>query len=145
MKTRATYKGIYRPTNPKKYAGDPNRIVYRSNWERKFMLYCDRNDDIIYWASEELSIPYVNPIDRKVHRYFPDFIIKTKNGKRFMIEIKPSIQTKKPTPKIKKSKAFMRESLEYIKNMAKWQAADVYCNDNGMEFKIFTEKELGIY
>jgi len=109
------------------------------------MLYCDRNDDIIYWASEELSIPYVNPIDRKVHRYFPDFIIKTKNGKRFMIEIKPSIQTKKPTPKIKKSKAFMRESLEYIKNMAKWQAADVYCNDNGMEFKIFTEKELGIY
>jgi hypothetical protein len=145
MKKRATYKGIYRPTNPKKYAGDPNRIVYRSNWERKFMLYCDRNDDIIYWASEELSIPYVNPIDRKVHRYFPDFIIKTKNGKRFMIEIKPSIQTKKPTPKIKKSKAFMRESLEYIKNMAKWQAADVYCNDNGMEFKIFTEKELGIY
>jgi len=145
MKKRATYKGIYRPTNPKKYAGDPNRIVYRSNWERKFMLYCDRNDDIIYWASEELSIPYVNPIDRKVHRYFPDFIIKTKNGKRFMIEIKPSIQTKKPTPKIKKSKAFMRESLEYIKNMAKWLAADVYCNDNGMEFKIFTEKELGIY
>ena len=145
MKKRATYKGIYRPTNPKKYAGDPNRIVYRSNWERKFMLYCDRNDDIIYWASEELSIPYVNPIDRKVHRYFPDFIIKTKNGKRFMIEIKPSIQTKKPTPKIKKSKAFMRESLEYIKNMAKWQAADVYCNDNGMEFKIFTEKQLGIY
>ena len=145
MKKRATYKGIYRPTNPKKYAGDPNRIVYRSNWERKFMLYCDRNDDIIYWASEELSIPYVNPIDRKVHRYFPDFIIKTKNGKRFMIEIKPSIQTKKPTPKIKKSKAFMRESLEYIKNVAKWQAADTYCNDNGLEFKIFTEKELGIY
>ena len=145
MKKRATYKGIYRPTNPNKYAGDPNRIVYRSNWERKFMLYCDRNDEITYWASEELAIPYVNPIDRKVHRYFPDFIIKTKNGKRFMIEIKPSIQTKKPTPKIKKSKAFMRESLEYIKNMAKWQAADVYCNDNGMEFKIFTEKELGIY
>ena len=39
----------------------------------------------------------------------------------------------------------MRESLEYIKNVAKWQAADVYCNDNGMKFKIITEKELGIY
>jgi hypothetical protein len=62
-----------------------------------------------------------------------------------MIEIKPSSQTKKPTPKLKRSKAFMRESLEYIKNVAKWQAADVYCNDNGLEFKIFTEKELGIY
>jgi len=145
MKTRATYKGIYRPTNPKKYAGDPTRIVYRSNWERKFMVYCDRNEDIIYWASEELAIPYVNPIDRKVHRYYPDFIIKTKKGKRYMIEIKPSAQTKKPRPKTKKSKAFMRESLEYIKNVAKWQAADTYCNDNGLEFKIFTEKELGIY
>jgi hypothetical protein len=145
MKKRATYKGIYTPTNPSKYAGDPKRIVYRSGWERKFMLYCDRNDEITYWASEELAIPYVNPIDRKVHRYYPDFIIKTKNGKRFMIEIKPSAQTKQPKPKTKKSRAFMRESLEYIKNIAKWQAADVYCNDNNMEFKIFTEKELGIY
>ena len=109
------------------------------------MVYCDKNDDIIYWASEELAIPYINPIDKKRHRYFPDFIIKTKKGKRYMIEIKPSAQTKKPTPKLKRSKAFMRESLEYIKNVAKWQAADVYCNDNGLEFKIFTEKELGIY
>ena len=145
MRKRATYKGIYRPSNPKKYAGDPTRIVYRSNWERKFMVYCDRNEDIIYWASEELGIPYVNPIDRKRHTYYPDFIIKTSKGKRYMIEIKPSVQTKKPTPKLKKSKAFMRESLEYIKNVAKWQAADVYCNDNGLQFKIFTEKELGIY
>ena len=43
-----TYKGIYKPTNPKKYAGDPSNIVYRSNWERRFMVYCDKNDDIIY-------------------------------------------------------------------------------------------------
>ena len=145
MRKRATYKGIYRPSNPKKYAGDPSRIVYRSNWERKFMVYCDRNDDIIYWASEELGIPYVNPIDRKKHTYYPDFIIKTSKGKRYMIEIKPSAQTKKPKVRSKKSKGFMRESLEYIKNVSKWQAADVYCNDNGMKFKIITEKELGIY
>ena len=76
------YKGIYKPTHPKKY-GDPNKIVYRSNWERKFMVYCDRNDDIIYWASEELAIPYFSPIDKKVHRYFPDFIIKTSKGKLY--------------------------------------------------------------
>ena len=38
----------------------------------------------------------------------------------------------------------MRESLEYIKNVSKC-SADVYCNDNGMKFKIITEKELGIY
>jgi len=145
MKYKKSHRGMFNPKNPEKYAGDSKRIVFRSSWELKFCKYCDTNQDITYWASEELAIPYVNPIDRKVHRYYPDFIIKTKNGKRFMIEIKPSAQTKQPKPKTKKSRAFMRESLEYIKNIAKWQAADVYCNDNNMEFKIFTEKELGIY
>jgi len=145
MRYKKENRGMFNPKNPEKYAGDPKRIVYRSSWEKKFCIYCDTNSDIIYWASEELAIPYINPIDRKRHRYYPDFIIKTSKGKRYMIEIKPFAQTKKPTPKIKKSKAFMRESLEYIKNVAKWQAADVYCNDNDLEFKIFTEKELGIY
>ena len=59
------YKGIYKPTHPKKYSGDPNKIVYRSNWERKFMVYCDRNDDIIYWASEELAIHTLVLLTRK--------------------------------------------------------------------------------
>ena len=62
------------------------------------MVYCDRNDDIIYWASEELAIPYFSPIDKKVHRYFPDFIIKTSKGKRYMIEIKPAKYLKPPKP-----------------------------------------------
>jgi len=140
-----SYKGIYRPTNPSKYAGDPKKIVYRSNWERRFMVYCDKNDDIIAWASEELYVPYKNPIDRKVHRYFPDFIIKLKNGKRFMIEIKPRKQTMAPKPPKRKTKRYLGEQLEYIKNRAKWQAAKAYCDDQGLEFKIFTEKELGIY
>jgi hypothetical protein len=145
MKKRRSHKGIFKPTNPSKYAGDPTRIVWRSSWELRFCKYCDKTDDIIYWASEELAIPYTNPITRKRHRYFPDFIIKTKKGKRYMIEIKPLAQTKQPKPRLKKSRTFMMESLEYIRNVAKWQAADVYCKDNGLEFKIFTEKELGIY
>ena len=139
------YKGIYKPTHPKKYAGDPNKIVYRSNWERKFMVYCDRNDDIIYWASEEVPIKYYSPLDRKVHRYFPDFIVKTSKDKKYIIEIKPYKQCFKPKPPKKKTKAFMRESFEYIKNQAKWKAAKEYAKDKGFEFKIMTEKELGIY
>ncbi len=139
------YKGIYKPTHPKKYAGEPNKIVYRSNWERKFMVYCDRNDDIIYWASEELPIKYYSPHDRKVHRYCPDFIVKTSKDKKYIIEIKPYKQCFKPKPPKKKTKAFMRESFEYIKNQAKWKAAKEYAKDKGFEFKIMTEKELGIY
>ncbi len=139
------YKGLYKPTNPKKYAGDPKKIVYRSNWERKFMLYCDRNDSIIYWASEELPIPYYNPVTKKVHRYFPDFIIKTDKGKKFMIEIKPAKYLKPPKPGKRKTKRFFGEQVEYIKNQAKWKAASNYCEDQGMVFKVFTEKELGLY
>ena len=69
-----TYKGRYIPTNPKKYKGDPSRIIYRSLWERKLMVYCDRNEKVLEWGSEEVIIPYLSPWDNKIHRYFPDFI-----------------------------------------------------------------------
>ena len=52
-----SYKGIYRPSNPKKYKGDSKNIIYRSLWERKFMNYCDLNENILEWASEEFWIP----------------------------------------------------------------------------------------
>ena len=140
---KKSYKGLYRPSNPKKYVGDVTRIVYRSLLERKFMLYCDRNPDITYWASEELAIRYYNPLDKKYHSYYPDFIVKTSKGKKFLIEIKPSRQTKPPKTPKKKTRAFMRDSFEFIKNQAKWRAATSYAEDNGAVFKIITEKELG--
>ena len=33
---------------------------------------------------------------------------------------------------------------EYAKNQAKWKAATEYCEDRLWEFKVMTEKELGI-
>ena len=132
---KKSFKGIYKPTNPKKYVGNPNNIVYRSLLERKFMVYCDNNPGIVQWASEELPIRYYNPIDKKYHRYFPDFVVKTVNNEKYMIEIKPSRQVAKPKPPKKKTKSYMRESFEYIKNQAKWQAAKSYCDDKGMTFK----------
>ena len=140
-----SYRGLYRPTNPKKYVGNTKQIVYRSLLERRFMRYCDLNEDILYWASEELPVRYYNPLDKKYHRYFPDFVVKTVNNDKYMIEIKPSRQAVKPKPPKKKTKSYMRESFEYIKNQAKWQAAKSYCDDNGMQFKLITEKDLGKY
>ena len=142
---RKSYKGLYKPTNPKKYVGDTKMIVYRSLLERRFMRYCDLNEDILYWASEELPVRYYNPLDKKYHRYFPDFVVKTVNNEKYMIEIKPSRQVAKPKPPKKKTKSYMRESFEYIKNQAKWQAAKSYCDDKGMKFKLITEKDLGKY
>lgn len=140
-----SYKGLYRPTNPKKYVGDAKKIVYRSLLERRFMHYCDLNEDITFWASEELPIRYYNPITSKFHRYFPDFVVKTSKNEKYMIEIKPYRQCDKPKMPKKKTKSYMRESLEYIKNKAKWSAAKAYCDDNGLTFKLITEKDLGKY
>ena len=100
-----SYKGKYKPSYPKKYKGDPTNIVYRSLWERKFMVYCDNNPSVIEWQSEEFCIPYRSPIDNKVHRYFPDFFIKYKDVsgkiKSSLIEIKPMRQCS-PPPKPKR-------------------------------------------
>lgn len=143
-----SYKGKYQPSFPKKYKGDPTNIVYRSLWERKFMVYCDTNDNVLEWFSEEIAVPYRSPIDNKIHRYFPDFYIKVKesNGsiKKYIIEIKPKKQTIEPQVKKRKTKGYIYEVYEYVKNQAKWKAAEEWCADKGYEFKIFTEDDLGI-
>ena len=143
-----SYKGRYRPSNPKKYKGDSSNIIYRSLWERKFMVYCDNQTKILEWGSEEIVLPYRSPIDNKVHRYFPDFYIKVKesNGKikRYIIEIKPKKQTIEPKVKKRKTKGYIYEVYEYAKNQAKWEAAKEFCKDRMWEFKVLTEDELGI-
>jgi hypothetical protein len=143
-----SYKGKYQPSFPKKYKGDPTNIVYRSLWERKFMLYCDTNENILEWGSEEICLPYRSPIDNKIHRYFPDFYIKVKesNGeiKKYLIEIKPKKQTMEPIPQKRKTKGYIYEVYEYAKNQAKWKAAEEFCKDRQWEFKVLTEQDLNI-
>jgi hypothetical protein len=141
-----SYKGKYQPAFPKKYKGDPTNIVYRSLWERTFMKYCDTNENILEWFSEEIAVPYRSPIDNKIHRYFPDFYIKVKesNGsiKKYIIEIKPKKQTVEPQVQKRKTKGYIYEVYEYAKNQAKWKAAEEWCADKGYEFKVLTEDDL---
>jgi hypothetical protein len=143
-----SYKGKYYPSFPRKYKGDPTNIIYRSLWERKFMVYCDKNQNILEWASEEIAIPYRSPIDNRVHRYFPDFYMKVKetNGKikNYVIEVKPAKQTKPPKKPKRQTKGYIREAYEYAKNQAKWKMAKEFCADRQWVFKVVTEKELGI-
>ena len=142
------YKGKFRPSIPKKYRGDYTNIIYRSLWELKFMKYCDSNQNILEWGSEEFCLPYRSPLDNKVHRYFPDFYIKVKENtgqiKKYIIEVKPKRQCMEPKPQKKKTRTYIYEVREYAKNQAKWKAAEEYCLDRGYEFKVLTEKELGI-
>lgn len=140
-------KGKFRPKNPQKYKGDANNIIYRSTWEIKVMNYLDENPNVIWWGSEELPIPYLNPIDKKKHRYFPDFIAKMNKSDgtimTYVIEVKPQKQTQPPTQK-RKTKTYLQEAVTYEINKAKWYAAEEFCKDHGWQFLILTEKHLGI-
>ena len=73
------YKGKYKLKNTHEDIGDPMNVIYRSLWERKFMVYADNSDNILEWGSEEFWIPYRAP-DGKTRRYFPDFIIKVREN-----------------------------------------------------------------
>jgi hypothetical protein len=142
------YSGRFNPTNPQKYVGDYNNIIYRSSWECRVMDWLDRNPDIISWASEELIVPYVSPVDGRFHRYFPDFMVKvrSKDGKMrtMMLEVKPKHQTLPPNQPKRKTKRYINEVMTYGVNTAKWKAATEYCLDRGWEFKILTEEHLGL-
>ena len=141
-----SYKGWFTPRNPQKYKGDATNIVYRSSWELRVMKYLDENPAVVWWASEELFIPYKSPIDQKVHRYFPDFIERIRQANKeitMVIEVKPFKQTQKPIQK-RRTQKFLQEVATYAINQEKWRAADLFCKEHGWQFKIITEKELGL-
>lgn len=142
------HKRKFFPKNPHKYSGDPTSIVMRSSWETKFAIWCDNNVAVIKWHSEETVVPYISPIDNRPHRYFIDFRVKIKDLsgsiKEYLVEIKPSIQTRPPVAPSRRTPRFLKEVQTWGVNDAKWKAATRYAKDRGLEFIILTEKELGI-
>jgi hypothetical protein len=128
--------------------GDPTNIVYRSSWEAKVMNWLDNNLDIMAWASEEIIIPYISPVDGRKHRYFPDFLVKvrTKEGKlkTMLLEVKPKKQTQPPEQRKRVTRQYVNEVVTYGINQAKWKYAEEYCKDRGWEFRVLTEDHLGI-
>ena len=138
--------GKFVPQNPQKYVGDVKNIVYRSSWEHRFMKWLDLHESIVKYSSEELVIPYVHPVDGRVHRYFPDFLVqmKTKEGtiKVMVIEIKPQAQTVEPTVKTRKTKRLLNEVVTYAINKNKWDAAKLFCDKRGWQFQVLTERDL---
>jgi hypothetical protein len=136
----------YIPINPKKYTGR-YPILVRSSWERLFMQFCDLTDTVINWSSENVVIPYYDPVKQKKRRYYPDFWVKIRNKKgkadNYIIEIKPDRETRPPVMRGKKSKKTQHlQELTYLTNQAKWKAASSYCQKMGFRFKILTEKKL---
>ena len=133
------HQGKFIPKNPSKYKGNVRDIVYRSGYELKFMNWADLNQDVVEWASETVVIPYRSPLDRRIHRYFVDFYLKTVGG-TYLIEVKPDRFTRPPEPR-RKTKKYLQEVAQWGVNEAKWKSAQEFCDDRGWIFKIITEKE----
>jgi hypothetical protein len=141
------YKGKYKIKNIKKYEGDHTNVVYRSSWERTTFKWLDNNKDVIGWNSECVVVPYRCKTDGKVHRYFVDLFIRMKDGRTYLIEIKPDKQTRPPKKRSRKTKKYLTEVMTYAKNQSKWEAAQAYANKRGLIFQVWTEntlRDLGI-
>jgi len=132
-------QGAYKITNPQKYVGkgDPR---YRSGWELSFMRFCDTNDNVLQWASESINIPYRHPLTGKQTIYVPDFLVvyKTKDNtvRAEVVEIKPSGQSMITEKQNGKERAIVAV------NYAKWAAANVWCQRQGLSFRVITEQDM---
>ena len=133
-------QGLYEVKNSQKYVGK-HKPKYRSGWELTFMNFCDNNANVIYWASEAITIPYRSPLDGKIHQYIPDFFVMYQNkyGQKIaeIVEIKPKKQSL-----IESRAASAKDRAVVAVNHAKWQAATAYCKQQGYTFRVITEDDL---
>jgi hypothetical protein len=142
------HQGRFTPVHPEKYAGDVKNIIARSSWERKLFIYLDNNPSVIRWASEEVKIPYMNQVDGRAHRYYPDVVVqfKDKNGvvQNAMIEVKPKAQCSAPKLPAsgRQTRRYINEMVTYLTNESKWAAARDWCARNGFQFHLMTEDHL---
>lgn len=140
------HQGQFKTKYPSKYLGDHNNIYYRSSWEFSVMLWCDTNNSVKQWSSEEIVIPYLCQTDNQWHRYFVDFSITMDDGKKFWIELKPEKYTKVPEKPTKQTpsarKRHITEVYQYVKNVSKWTAASEAAGKCGAVFQVWTESTL---
>ena len=140
-------RGTFNPVNKEKYKGS-YPITYRSSWEFKAMIYLDKNTKVINWGAESVVVQYKDPSrNNTVHRYFLDLVFTIKNADKlltYIVEIKPYSQTQPPKRGRKKEKTFLTESATYIRNCAKWKAAEKFAQRRGWFFLIWTENSLNI-
>jgi len=136
-------QGYFTPKNPDKYIGNIDKIAYRSSWELNLHNFFDNNTKIIRWGSEIICIPYLKPTDNKIHRYYPDYYVEYLNASgeliKEVIELKPLSQIKPPTSR---GKSRIYEQLTYAVNMAKWDYAKRWCDQNNIKWRIISEKSV---
>lgn len=136
------YQGIIKGSACKKLfeSCKNDNIIYRSGLEYNFIKWCESSSKVVKWASEPICINYISRLDKKEHRYYPDFFIKDNKGNNYIVEIKPYSQTKPPSPNTLSSSS-LYEKQTWIKNNDKWSAAIKFAaTQKNTKFIIITEK-----
>ena len=133
-------QGRFTLKNANKYLGRKTPL-YRSSWEFAFMRFCDESPSVAKWASESVKIPYKDPLTGKLTVYVPDFMIQytDKNGRGHveLIEVKPENQMKKEH--IGRDKF---RQAQYVRNVAKWEAARYWCKRRKIYFRVINENDI---
>lgn len=114
-------QGNYKVKNRIKYAGNPDKVYYRSSWELKIFEMMDLNSMVKKWNSEEIIIPYYDSIKKKKRKYYTDIYAEFTNGKIYIFEIKPSNKLIRPDGKNLKLLA------EHVNILEKANSAHMYC------------------
>ena len=131
------YKGTFKITKPEKYNGDPNKVIFRSLWERNAFRWCEASDKVVRWNSEDVVIPYICETDKKPHRYHIDLCIEWADGTTVLVEIKPASQTT-----LEMAGKSMGKKKQVVINMAKWEAARAYAKQHKIRFRVVSEEQL---
>jgi len=138
--SRKYAQGKFNIKNPEKYIGN-SQPTFRSSWEYSFCKFCDEHLSVVKWASESIKIPYRNPFTGKYTIYVPDFFIHyvdAKNNQHTeLIEVKPLNQTS-----LREAKKNTNNQAHAVLNNAKWEAARSWCKQNGVTFRIISEKDM---
>lgn len=137
-------QGYYTCKNPDKYVGDLSKIVYRSSWEFKFLRWCDNTPAVKKFSSEPFSIPYLDPVDKRVHNYFIDYWMELEKEdgtlQRWIVEVKPARHVAMPDPPKNQTAKSLANHISQVKrvmkNIAKFQAARNYAKQQKMKFAV---------
>lgn len=89
------------------------------------MLHLDSDPSVSTYQYEGLCIPYVSNVKSgRLRKYFPDFLVEHVNGRKRLIEIKPS------------------KRVNQANVQKKLTAALTWCQEHQIALEIITEIEL---
>ena len=98
---------------------------YRSGWELQYMQYLDVDTTVLAYVYEPFKLPYVsNTRSGRLRGYIPDLLVTRTDGRRELVEIKPS------------------RKVNHVTVQKKLKAAQIWCNLNGVALVVITEIQL---